>query len=140
MLKKKEFSLEKACQSASYRLNLQEVIQTHPSESARNLGLSILSLFNDEKQQALEYLELLVDKNPNIPLLHQRIAEFYIDSDKYEKAALHLEKVIELEKEDLTARFWLCLLYRFLGETEKAKQTFKYLKGFIHQIRVETRT
>jgi hypothetical protein len=64
MLKKKEFSLEKACQSASYRLNLQEVIQTHPSESARNPGLSILCLFNDEKEKALEYLEVLAHKNP----------------------------------------------------------------------------
>ena len=138
MLKKREFSLEKACQSTNYLANLQDVIQTHPCESARVFGMSIINSFAEENEKSLQQLELLVEKNPNIALLHQRIAEFYIDFEKYEKAAFHLEKIIELEKQDLTARFWLCLIYYLLGETKKAKETFKYLKEFVYRIRVKT--
>jgi tetratricopeptide (TPR) repeat protein len=137
MVKKKEFSLEEACKSNSYFANLREIVQTHSCESARNLGLAILSGFNDESEKAVELLELLVKKNPNISLLHQRIAEFCIDSDNYKKAVFHLEKVIELQNQDVTARFWLCLIYHSQGNTEKAKNTFEYLKKFVYRLRVE---
>ena len=93
MIKKKEFSLEEACKSNSYLANLREIVQTHSCESARNLGLAILSGFNDESEKAVELLELLVKKNPNINLLHQRIAEFCIDSSNYKKAVFHLGSV-----------------------------------------------
>lgn len=137
MVKKKEFSLEEACKSTNYVTNLREIVQTHSGESARDLGLSILNSFNDEHEKALELLELLVKKNPNISLLHQRIAELCIDSDNYKKAIFHLEKVIEIQNQDLTARFWLCLIYHSQGNTEKAKTIFEYLKKFVYRLRVE---
>jgi tetratricopeptide (TPR) repeat protein len=137
MVKKKEFSLEEACKSTNYVANLREIVQTHSCESARNLGLAILSGFNDENEKAVELLELLVKKNPNISLLHQRIAEFCIDSNNYKKAVFHLEKVIELQKQDITARFWLCLIYHWQGNTEKAQTTFEYLKKFVYRLQVK---
>lgn len=140
MLEQREFSLEETCKSTSYFANLREVIRTHPCDSARNLGMSIITAFNEETEIALEYLESLVQDNPEIPLLHRRIAEFYIDSNKFEEAVIHLEKVIELQTKDLTARFWLCLIYLLQGEKEKAKEPFKYLKDFIYQLQVTTKT
>ena len=140
MFNEKEFSLEEACKSTNYFANLREVIQTHPCDSARTLGLSIITAFNEETEIALEHLESLVQDNPEIPLLHRRIAEFYIDINKFEEAVIHLEKVIELQKKDLTARFWLCLIYLLLGEREKAKEPFKYLKDYIYQLQVNTKS
>lgn len=137
MVKKREFSLEEACKSNSYLANLTEIVQTHSCESARNLGLAILSGFNDESEKAVELLESLVKKNPNISLLHQRIAEFCIDSDNYKKAVFHLEKVIELQDQNLTARFWLCLIYHSQGNAEKAKDTFEYLKKLVYRLQVK---
>ena len=49
----------------------------------------------------------------------------------------NLEKVIELQNQDITARFWLCLIYHSQGNTEKAKNTFEYLKKFVYRLRVE---
>lgn len=140
MLEQSEFSLEETCKSTSYLANLREVIQTHPCDSARNLGLSIITAFNEETEIALEHLKSLVRENPEIPLLHRRIAEFYIDGNEFEEAIIHLEKVIELQTKDLTARFWLCLIYLLRGEKEKAKEPFKYLKDFIYQLQVITKT
>lgn len=140
MLEKREFSLEETCKSTSYFANLREVIDTHPCDSARNLGMSIITAFNEETEVALEHLQSLVLDNPEIPLLHRRIAEFYIDGNKFEEAAVHLEKVIELQTKDLTARFWLCLIYLLQGEKEKAKEPFKYLKDYIYQLQVNTKT
>lgn len=138
-INKKKFSLEEACKSPDYVHNLQEIIQTHSSESARNLGLSILSFFNQEIENSLEHLESLVKENPEIVLLHQRIAEHCIDADKYEKAIIHLEKILELRKQDLTARFWLCLIYYQLEQKEKAKKIFEYLKENIYKIKVNNK-
>jgi tetratricopeptide (TPR) repeat protein len=139
MIKEMEFSLEKACQSTKYLTNLEEIIQTHPCESARTFGMSIISLFDEKNEESLRHLELLAEGNPNIILIHQRIAEFCIDFGKYEKAVVHLEKVVELEKQDLTAQFWLCLIYHTLGKTGKARKSFEYLKEFVYRIRVKTR-
>jgi len=139
MLKKRKFSLEEACKSANYLNNLQEIAQTHPCESARTFGMSIISIIDEEYEKSLEYLELLAQNNPNITLLHQRIAEFCIDMKKYEQAIVHLEKVIELENQNLTARVWLCLMYYAVGEIKKATKSFEYIKEFVYKIRIKTR-
>ncbi len=140
MLKKKQFSLEEACQSPNLFVNLAEVIQTHPCEAARIFGMSIISSFNGKNEESLEYLELLAQDNPDMVLLHQRIAESCIYFEEYEKAVVHLKKVIDLENENLTARFWLCLTYCLLGETGKAKGGSEYFRKLVHRLQVKTKT
>lgn len=139
MLEHREFSLEKACQSNNFFTNLEDIIETHPNEAARLFGRSIVSSLGEGSEKTLEHLELLTKENPNIPLLHQRIAETCIDSEKYKKAVLHLEKILELDNQNLTARVWLCLVHYLLGNTKKAKETFQPLKKSVYRMRVNTK-
>lgn len=125
------FSIEKVCQSSNFLKNLQAVIQSHPDETARNFGMSIIYLLDEEHDKALEYLESIAQKNPNISLIQLRIAEIFIYRNDYRTAITYLEKVLELDNEDLTAKFWLCLSYYMLGEAEKAKFSTKSLKESI---------
>jgi tetratricopeptide (TPR) repeat protein len=137
MLSNKKFSLEEACKSANYIFNLEEVIQTHPNATARTFGLSIIKTFSEENEKSLEYLEELIKGNPDVLLIRRRIAEFFIDFDEYEKAIFHLEKILELESKDLTAKVWLCLIYYKIGEIEKAKKTFESLREFVYSMSVK---
>lgn len=137
MVMELEFSLERACQSYSYLTNLQEIVETHPNELARNFGMAIISSLDERNEESLQQLELLAEVNPNIPLVHQRIAEFCIALGRYEQAIVHLEKVIELENQNLTARFWLCLLYHLTNKTKQAKSSLDILKKLVYGIRVK---
>lgn len=130
-----EFSLANTCQSSNFLRNLLDIIETHPSEAAINFGKSIIYFIVDDYDKSLSYLEFLIEKYPNLPVLHHRIAEILINSSDYEKAAFHLEKVLEFDKENLTAKIWLCLTYFRLCDTVKAYKLLNEIKGFVFILR-----
>lgn len=66
-----------------------------------------------------------------MPLFHQRIAEVLIRNSNYEKASHHLEKVLEFDEENLTAKVWLCLSYFKLCNMEKAYKMLNELNDFV---------
>jgi len=123
------FSIERVCKSSNFLKNLREIIDSHPDESAKNLGMSIMHLLNDDYGKMLECLKLLVQNHPDVPLIHRRIAEIYINQDDYETAVPHLEKALKLDKEDLTTKIWLGLSYFATGNEKKAKVCLGLLKG-----------
>lgn len=126
-----DFSLTTTCQSSNILKNLLDIIETHPSEAAVNFGRSIIYFIVDDYGKSLNYLEILSEKYPNIPLLHHRIAEILIKSSEYKKATFHLEKVLEFDKENLTAKIWLCLSYFKLCDTVKACELLNELNNFV---------
>lgn len=130
-----EFSLEKVCQSSNLLKNLLDIIESHPSESAINLGRSIIYFILDDYDKSLNYLEFLVENCSNVSLLHHRIAEVLINKNNYEKAAFHLKKVLELDEENLTAKIWLCLAYFKIGDIEKAYELLNDLNEFVFILR-----
>lgn len=127
----KAFQIENVCHSSKLMKNLLDIIESHPSESAVNFGRSIIYFIEDDYARTISYLELLIQKYPNIPLLHQRIAQVFIRENDYEKAILHLEKILELNEEDLLAKIWLSLSYFKVGNAEKAGIQLNNLKEYI---------
>jgi len=130
------FSLENICRSDNMMKNLLDIIESHPSETAVNFGRSIIYFIEDDFEKTTRYLEFLIQAFPNTLLLHRRIAQVFIRENKYEKAIIHLEKVLELNEEDLTAKIWLNLSYFKVGNTEKANSSLQDLNKFVFILKV----
>ncbi len=129
------FSLEKICRSSNLLENLREVVLSHPDETAKNLGLSVVYLLENKYDQALDCLRRLAEENHKIPLIHRRIAEIFVDREDFRKAVVHLKRVLELDKEDLTAQIWLSLSYYKLGDAERGEIVFQSLKDSVFLLR-----
>lgn len=126
--KTNDFSIEKACKSYNKLNNLRDVVESHQDESAKNLGLSIVYLLNNDFSKVLESLKYLAQTHPDIGLIDRRIAEIYINQNNFEAAVNYLEKAVELDKDDLTAKFWLSLGYFAIGNKKKAEIYLKSLR------------
>lgn len=134
------FSMEKVCQSNNFIKNLLEIIESHPNENAVNFGRSIIYFIDDDFDNMLECLELLTKSFPNISLLHRRIAEAHIYKNRYQKAITHLERVLELDTKDLTAKVWLVLSYFKVGKAKEANDGLHELKNFIFTLKATERS
>jgi predicted Zn-dependent protease len=115
------FSLETACKSNNVVRNLEQVIQSHPDNTARSFGMSIVHLFEHKTDELLETLKLILKENPTISLLNRRLAEALIANNEHRKAIPYLEMAVELNEEDLTAVVWLSLCYSKTGNPEKTE-------------------
>lgn len=133
------FSIETICQSDNFIRNLFEVIESHQNETAVQFGKSIIYFIEDDFKNMLQCLEYLIELFPNITLLHRRIAEVHIYENNYQKAVPHLEKVIELDKKDLTAKVWLNLSYFKMGKAKKANDSLSELKKLVFILTVKER-
>lgn len=131
-----KFSLENDCQSSNLLKNLLDIIESHPSEAAIKFGRSIIYFIVKDYNKTLNCLEFLTEKYPEVPLFHQRIAEVLIRNSNYEKASHHLEKVLEFDQENLTAKVWLCLSYFKLCHIEKAHKMLADLNNFVFLLKV----
>lgn len=128
------FSLETVCKSSNFIKNLREIIETHPDDGAKNLGLSIIHLLYGNYDKVLNCLDIIASQHPDIPLIQRRIAEIYIYRNNFQAAIPYLEKVLELNEEDMTAQIWLNLSYFVTGETKKARANLKLLKSFVFSL------
>ncbi len=123
------FSIEKVCQSHNLIKNLREVIDSHPDETAKNFGMAIMHLIYDNYDKILACLEFVAERHPNIPLIQRRIAEIHIRRNNFQTAIPYLEKALELNKKDMTAKIWLSLSYYAAGNEKKSQVKFEMLKG-----------
>lgn len=107
---------------------------------AAQFGKSIIYYIEDDFRNMLQCLECLTESFPNIPLLHRRIAEAHIHENNYQKAIPHLEKVVELDNKDLTAKVWLNLSYFKIGKTKEANAILNELKNLVFILNVTERS
>jgi len=131
------FSIEQTCKSSSLMQNLRNVIESHPNESAKNLGMSIFYLINGEHRKMLECLEFLVEKHPEIAEIQRRVGEGYINKNDYQTAIPHLKNAIKLNEEDLTAKIWLSFSYFAIGDEKKAKICLDLIKPDVFLLHAE---
>ena len=129
--KTKDFSIEKVCKSHNLINNLRSVIESHPDEIAKNFGMAVIHLIYDNYDKMLACLEFVAQQYPDISLIQKRIAEIHIHRNNFQEAIPYLEKVLELEGGDMTAKIWLTLSYYATGNEKKAKSSLKCLKGYI---------
>lgn len=106
-------------------------MQSHQSETAQNLGMSIIYLIEGNHDKMLNCLELIAKENPNISSIPLRIAQIYISRSDYKKAIEHLENALKSDEENLTALVWLSLCYYAIGDGEKAESKFNSLKDYV---------
>lgn len=126
-----DFQIENVCQSKNLMKNLLDIVESHPSETAVNFGKAILYFIEDDFDKTTYYLESLIEKYPNIPLLHERIAQVFIYANNYERAISHLEKILELDEENLLAKIWLSLSYYKIENSEKAGIQLNNLRDLV---------
>jgi len=126
--KMSDFSIEEACKSNNLLSNLITVVKSHPDDSAKQLGLSILFLIQEEHGKMLDCLNILARKFPEVASLHRRIAEVYINQGDFVTAVPHLEKALKLNNHDMTAKIWLGLSYYATGN-KKAETCLSLLKS-----------
>jgi predicted Zn-dependent protease len=131
-----DFSIECVCRSSNLLKNLRNIIQSHPSCTAQNFGMSIIHLIEGDPDNMVNCLELVIKENPNISLLHRRIAEVFIDKNDYQQAIVHLENALQADKEDLTAKVWLSLSYFETGNMKKARAILRELKEYTFHLNV----
>lgn len=131
------FSIEQTCKSSSLMKNLRDVLESHPSESAKNLGMSIFYLINGEHRKMLECLELLAQKHPEIAEIHRRVGEGYIKRNDYQTAITHLKNAVKLNDEDVTAKIWLGFSYFVIGDEKKAKICLDLIKNDVFLLHAE---
>ncbi|MCD9188947.1 MAG: hypothetical protein LUM44_21195 [Pyrinomonadaceae bacterium] len=134
---KNDFSLECACRSSNLLKNLSDIIKTHPNNTAQNFGMSIIHLIEGDSDKTVNCLESIIAENPNISLLHRRIAEVFINNNDYKQAIIHLENALEADKEDLTAKIWLSLSYFEIGNSKKAGAILTELKEYIFHLNIK---
>lgn len=133
---KSDFSLEETCRSNNLLKNLQNIIQSHPSNTAQNFGLSIIHLIEGDSEKTVNCLQSIIEENPNLSLLHCRIAQVFINNNDYKQAIMHLENALEADKEDLTAKVWLSLSYFEIGNKKKASIILGELKEYVFHMNV----
>jgi len=76
----------------------------------------------------LEYKKAL-DKNPDDPVVHARLADIYLKQNEIDQAVIHLERIIEIDKynyevERLDIEKKLAVSYESRDELEKAFQMY----------------
>lgn len=131
------FSIESICESSNYLNNLQQVIQSHPNQTAKKFGLSVIHLLKSDYDETIDYLKSLIKEFPNVSLFYRRIGEVYIVRKDYKKAISYFEKAIEVNSEDLTSVTWLSLSYFAAGECEKGLAKLKTLEDHVTILCVE---
>ncbi len=80
-----------------------------------------------EDSAAIEYAKKALDKNPNDPMGHQRLAERYESMQQYPEAIAAYEKALEHDPRKYEAYFALARLYRNQGQREKAAAVYHKL-------------
>lgn len=129
-------SITTICRLNGLVSQLREVVECHQDEDARQIGLSVVHLMENEERKSLECLKTLVEKYPDISILQQRLAETYLSLQEDENAVIHLEKAVKLDKKNYTAMFWLALCYYRVSSLEKGSIIFDWLRENIYLLHV----
>lgn len=130
------FSINTICQLNGLLGQLREVVECHQDEDARQIGLSVVHLLENEDRKSLECLKILVGKYPGISILQQRLAETYISLQEDEKAIPHFEQAVKLDKKNYTAMIWLALCYYRSSSPEKGSVIFDWLREKIYLLHI----
>ena len=128
----KILSLEDICRSDDVVKNLLDIIESHPDETVGNFGRSIIYFIEDDYEKTVSYLESLIQQFPDIVLLRNRLAQTFISKNDFEKPIVHLEKVLELDNNNLTSKIWLTLSYFKVGNTPKENKYLNDLRRFVY--------
>ncbi len=68
---------------------------------------------------ALEAYLRAVEKDPDAPYLHRRVAELAAQQGHFDQSLEHAERVYELDPDDVDSRLFLATLYRIRKEPER---------------------
>jgi tetratricopeptide (TPR) repeat protein len=116
--------------------DLRKVLLKNPKTYARKYGLAIVNILENDLDGAIDHLNAIIEDNPQMALIHRRIAEIFIYQSQHEKAIKYLEKAVELDDTDLTSITWLSLIYHRLGKTEEALSKQEALESHVFSMNV----
>lgn len=122
------FSIENTCRSTNYLKNLKAIIETHPDNSAKILGESIIWMIMGKTDEMIESYRRLINDHPDIALLHRRAGELRICQKQYADAIPYFDRAVELDEHDLTSRFWRSFCHFKNNDLEGVKFELEYLE------------
>ena len=102
-----------------YRL-LTEVQRSAPDDIDVLKGIGRALLLGREPLESLKAFERVLQLTPNSPTSEEDVGTAFLESGQIERAALHLERAVELDPLLLSAGTALQEVYRRQGDSKKA--------------------
>mgnify|MGYP004497780883 CR=1 FL=1 len=98
--------------TVAYVNTLKEAIDIFPTEPMYLTNLANMHIIKGENEEALHFLNKLLETEPNNPIVHAAIGQIYTEGLKdYEKGELAYLKAIEIDPESQTAIYGLAQVY-----------------------------
>lgn len=77
-------------------------------------------LLSQKFTRAIDFLKECIDRHPDYPEFHRRLGEVYIQTEQYDKALLHFQELVKIDKEDFEAWLEIGMLQSRLRDTAAA--------------------
>lgn len=87
--------------------------------------ISEIKTENREDDEAIKYAQMALDKSPNDPIAHQRLAERYQEMQNFGAAIASYERAIELDKRNFRVYFTLAELYKYTYQLPRAAELYR---------------
>lgn len=109
---------------------LIKTIKSYPSYSETYAWLAFLEMTYESKKQALEWINIAIEKNPNVSNYHFLKYILYLGEEDFENAEKSIKKFIELKPNCLFGYFELAELYVILENTSGACENYELAKKY----------
>ena len=97
---------------------------------AQQINLALAKVNSASPMEGILELRTIAEENPENAEVQWQLANFSVQTEQFDKAALRFEKVIELDAESYPdAWFFLGRTYATLGEFNKALNCFETYRG-----------
>jgi len=101
---------------------LRKALEIDPTLAKTHFFLATAVKARGRYDEALEHLRIAADKYPRDRVVRNQIGRVLFLKRQYKDAIAELQKVLEIDPEDLQAHYNLMLCWQGLGEGEKAKR------------------
>ncbi|MBX2841516.1 MAG: tetratricopeptide repeat protein [Flammeovirgaceae bacterium] len=107
----------------------QRVLDNNPGllDLKTKIGLTYMS--SENPMQGIMMIRAVLEQDPDNELAISNMGVLAMQSGQYNKALARFQKLIELNPQDMQARFYLGVCYKELGEKEKAREILNLVKS-----------
>lgn len=107
----------------------QRVLDNNPEllDLKTKIGLTYMS--SESPMQGIMMIREVLEQDPDNELAISNMGFLAMQSGQYDKALARFQKLIELNPQDMQARFYLGVCYKELGENEKAREVLNLVKS-----------
>lgn len=110
------------------RMNeLKTIVENNPDDTASIKEYANMLARGHGAAKALELYESILDKDPSRIDILQESALLSFNLKNYDKSENYIKQILEIDKDNLTANFNLGAIAAAKGDTQKAKDIYRYV-------------